>query len=103
MRKFILSLVMGFSVVFAMAQPEAPTIAPLNGETLFTIGQEYQFQATSDVAMFGWTVSPTTGYEELEGSSNSPVFKVKFTVPGTYVLSCTVFDGQSTSEAGTYE
>ena len=94
---------MGFSVVFAMAQPEAPTIAPLNGETLFTIGQEYQFQATSDVAMFGWTVSPTTGYEELEGSSNSPVFKVKFTVPGTYVLSCTVFDGQSTSEAGTYE
>ncbi|MBP5372473.1 MAG: Ig-like domain-containing protein, partial [Bacteroidales bacterium] len=104
MRKFILSLVMGFSVVFAIAQPAAPTIAPLNGETLFTIEQEYQFQATAiSGSMFGWSVSPTTGYEELEGSHISDVFKVKFTVPGTYVLSCTVYDGQSTSEAGTYE
>ena len=104
MRKFLLSLVMGFSVVFAMAQPAAPTITPLNGETLFTIDQEYQFQATAiSGSSFGWTVSPETGYEELEFSHMSNVFKVKFTVPGTYVLSCTVYDGQATSEAGTYE
>ncbi|MBO7124653.1 MAG: hypothetical protein J6V74_02275, partial [Bacteroidales bacterium] len=103
MRRVLLSLVMAFSVVFAMA--ETPTITAVNGDTSFDVDVEYQFQATADAQMFGWTVEgESTGYEILEGSDISSLLKIKFSIAGTYILKCTTMDAQGNpSDPGIFE